>query len=69
MLESAAQRGEIADELADILCYALSIANALKIDASDAVRAKIAKNAAKYPVEQFRGRYYKPQGGIDGARR
>ena len=45
------------EELADVVCYALALANELGLDLSDAVRAKMAKNAVKYPAEQFRGRY------------
>lgn len=48
---------EIREELADILCYALSFANALGIDVNTAVREKMVKNAAKYPAERFRGRF------------
>ncbi|HLJ10851.1 MAG TPA: nucleotide pyrophosphohydrolase [Planctomycetaceae bacterium] len=51
-----AQRPEIADEIADVCCYVLSIANALEIDLSEAVQAKLLKNAQKYPAEEFRGR-------------
>jgi dCTP diphosphatase len=51
-----ARRGEIADEMADVCCYLLSLANALDIDLSDAVLAKLVKNANKYPAEEFRGR-------------
>ncbi len=54
-------RAEIADELADVVCFVLSFANALSIDISAAVAAKLVKNAAKYPAEQFRGRYEKPR--------
>jgi NTP pyrophosphatase (non-canonical NTP hydrolase) len=61
LLEDQRRREEVADELADILCYALSLANALDIDVSSAVAAKIARNARKYPPEQFRGRYAKPK--------
>ena len=60
VLQNEQQRAEIIDELADVACYLLSLANALGIDLSDAVRAKVAKNAVKYPVERFRGRYFKP---------
>src|SRR5262249_53584303 len=52
-----ATRAEIREELADILCYALSFANALDIDVSQAVREKLVKNALKYPAERYRGRY------------
>ncbi|MBX3394190.1 MAG: nucleotide pyrophosphohydrolase [Phycisphaerae bacterium] len=48
---------EVREELADILCYALSFANALGIDVNDAVREKMVKNAAKYPSERYRGRF------------
>jgi NTP pyrophosphatase (non-canonical NTP hydrolase) len=50
-------KNEVAEELADVLCYALSLANVLQIDVSDAVLQKLQKNALKYPAEQFRGRF------------
>ena len=43
--------GEIADELADVTCYALAMANVLKIDLSQAVNSKMIKNRLKYPTE------------------
>ncbi len=49
--------GEIRDELADITAYVLSFANAMDIDLSSALAEKMAKNAKKYPVERFRGRF------------
>ncbi|HTQ40392.1 MAG TPA: nucleotide pyrophosphohydrolase [Pirellulales bacterium] len=51
------KRGEVADELADILCYSLALANELQIDVSEAVRRKMLKNERKYPAAEFRGRY------------
>lgn len=51
------RRAEIADELADVCCYLLSLVNALDLDLSDAVLAKLVKNARKYPADVFRGRY------------
>ncbi len=42
---------EIADELADVTCYALAIANVLKIDLAKAVNSKMVKNRIKYPAE------------------
>jgi dCTP diphosphatase len=48
---------EVADELADILCYALAMANELQIDVADAVRGKMVKNERKYPAAEFRGRF------------
>lgn len=47
----------IREELADVLCYALAMANELDIDIASAVRDKMVKNAAKYPAEEYRGRY------------
>ena len=48
---------DVREELADILCFALSFSNALGIDVAEAVRDKLAKNREKYPVERFRGRF------------
>jgi dCTP diphosphatase len=47
----------IGEELADVLCYALAMANELGLDVSTIVRDKMKKNALKYPVEIFRGTY------------
>lgn len=60
LLRDDQRRAAIVDEVADIACYLLSLANALEIDLSAAVTAKVAKNRAKYPVAQFRGHYFKP---------
>lgn len=48
-------REALEDECADILLYLLLIADRAGIDLAAATRAKLAKNAAKYPVERFRG--------------
>jgi dCTP diphosphatase len=55
--ESPANLAEVREELADIMCYALSFANALDIDIADAVASKLVKNAQKYPADRFRGRF------------
>ncbi len=47
----------IADELADVLCYALAMANQLGLDLSTAVERKMAKNEEKYPADRYRGRF------------
>ena len=47
----------VAEELADVLCYALALANELGLDVATAVRGKMIKNAQKYPAAEFRGRY------------
>jgi NTP pyrophosphatase (non-canonical NTP hydrolase) len=51
------QLGQVADELADVACYVLNMSNTLGIDLSEAILAKIAKNAVKYPADKCRGRY------------
>ena len=48
----------IADkELADVVGYSFALANELGLDLSTAIRAKMIKNAQKYPAQEFRGRY------------
>lgn len=47
----------VGEELADVLCYALAMANELELDIAKTVREKMEKNRSKYPAEQFRGRY------------
>lgn len=44
------------EEVADVLCYLLGMANQLDLDLSEALRAKMVKNRKKYPAEEFRGR-------------
>ena len=51
-----AKRAKIAEELADIIIYALEFANATGLDVASAVDSKMALNRAKYPVEKARGR-------------
>src|SRR3954470_13798101 len=51
-----AKRAKIADELADVVIYALEFANITGLDVAAAIEAKMAANAKKYPVEKSRGR-------------
>jgi NTP pyrophosphatase (non-canonical NTP hydrolase) len=51
------RRTAVGEELADVVCYALAMSNALKIDLADAVRDKMVKNARKYPASEYRGRW------------
>ena len=48
-----------AEELADVLGYGLALANELGIDVADTIRAKMIKNAKKYPAAEFRGQWRK----------
>lgn len=61
LLADAERRREIAEEVADVACFLLSLANALELDLSDTIRSKLEKNRAKYPPTLFRGNYYKPR--------
>ena len=51
-----AKRQKIADELADVIIYALEFANVTGLDVAAAIEAKMSANAKKYPVEKARGR-------------
>ena len=44
------------EEVADVLCYTLALANELGLDLSQTLRAKMRKNRVKYPADEFRGR-------------
>jgi NTP pyrophosphatase (non-canonical NTP hydrolase) len=57
LTDDPAERGAVADEMADVACYLLALGNTLGIDLSEAVVAKLAKNAVKYPAERYRGKY------------
>lgn len=57
VMEDPARAEKIADELADVFCYALALANELDVDLSAAFERKMAKNARKYPADEIRGRY------------
>jgi NTP pyrophosphatase (non-canonical NTP hydrolase) len=47
----------VCDELADVLCYTMALANELQVDLSEALRKKMEKNESKYPAHEYRGRY------------
>jgi NTP pyrophosphatase (non-canonical NTP hydrolase) len=52
-----AARQAIAEELADVLIYCISLADTLQLDLADIIFDKLAKNNAKYPASQYRGRF------------
>jgi dCTP diphosphatase len=52
-----AQRDQIAEELADVTAFLLSLCDTMKIDLASAVERKMVKNAVKYPAEEYRGRF------------
>lgn len=51
-----ADRDEVAGELADVLTYALLLADRLELDPEQIVRAKLERTGQKYPVEKAKGR-------------
>src|SRR5688572_21261952 len=56
IVNGPAKQARIADELADVVIYALEFANTTGLDVAAAIEAKMAANAKKYPVEKARGR-------------
>jgi NTP pyrophosphatase (non-canonical NTP hydrolase) len=52
----SSKRPKIAEELADVVIYALEFANSTGLDVAGAIEDKMSANARKYPVEKARGR-------------
>jgi len=48
----------IADELADVLIYSLSMLNATDMDLTYAIVKKLEKNEKKYSVDRYQGKAY-----------
>ncbi len=47
----------VADELADVLCYAMALANELDFDIATIMQSKMVKNRKKYPPDKFYGQF------------
>ncbi len=47
----------VGEEMADVLCYLLALANELDVDLAETLQAKMVKNERKYPADEYRGRY------------
>ncbi len=54
-LADSAGRAAVTDELADVLLLLVNAADVLEVDLLPAAFDKLARNAAKYPVEKSRG--------------
>ena len=54
-LVDAAKRAGVADEIADVVMFAMLLADRLGIDLAEAIAAKLAANEQKYPVNLARG--------------
>ncbi len=46
----------VEDELADVLFFLLRFADLYDIDLDDALQSKLAKNRARYPANEYKGR-------------
>jgi dCTP diphosphatase len=46
----------VEEELADVLCFSLNLANVAGIDIASAVKGKVEANRRKYPVSKARGK-------------
>ena len=55
LLQEQTYRESVSEEIADVIIYLLALANRLEVDVVGAARAKLRKNAEKYPVDQYRG--------------
>lgn len=49
------KKAAVGEEISDVLCYLLALANELKLDLSAAFEAKMVKNVEKYPAQRYRG--------------
>ena len=54
-LADAAKRSAVADEIADVVMFAMLLADRLGIDLAEAIATKLAANEQKYPVTLARG--------------
>lgn len=52
---TTARKTQIAHEVADVAIYLIELADNLGIDLVQAIREKLAQNAAKYPVSRSKG--------------
>jgi len=62
-LADPALREKMADEMADVLAFLLSLSHATHIDLAASFAAKMQKNAEKYPADEVKGHYERPDRG------
>ena len=55
--EDPEKLAEVGEEIADVFAYSIALADVLGLDVAETVRAKMIKNVAKYPADEYRGRY------------
>jgi len=61
LADDPAKLAEVGEELADVIGYSFALANELGLNVSSAIRAKMVKNAQKYPADKYRGKYERPK--------
>ena len=54
-LECLEKLDEVKEELADVLCYSILLADRYGLDLDEIIQAKMQKNAEKYPIEKAAG--------------
>ena len=54
-LADAAKKAGVADEIADVVMFAMLLSDRLGIDLAEAIAAKLVVNGKKYPVKLARG--------------
>jgi NTP pyrophosphatase (non-canonical NTP hydrolase) len=57
VVHDSARLAAVAEEVADVAILVVNMSLVLGLDLSDAIRAKMARNEQKYPVEKYRGRF------------
>jgi NTP pyrophosphatase (non-canonical NTP hydrolase) len=55
IVQDPVKKGEVSDEIADVVIYALLFAERTGIDLPQAILEKVEKNDRRYPVEQVKG--------------
>lgn len=55
-MEADGLRDQVAEELADVLIFAIEFANMTGLDIASIIEAKMERNAQKYPVDKAKGR-------------
>jgi len=57
----AETRAKLAEEMADVLSFLLSLSNVTGIDLTTCLKDKMQKNNLKYPADKVKGRYERPK--------
>jgi dCTP diphosphatase len=65
-LADAAKKAGVADEIADVVMFAMLLSDRIGIDLAEAIAAKLAANERKYPVKLARGNARKYTEFVDG---